>query len=360
MLGGENLGYKRMGLTAVLIFVGGGLIVLALYLNAGLIGLAAANLATTLLTGVLFLQVVRTYVPWFGIARPSLRTVRKFFGLSSWFLVWVLIVNLMMASDIVVLGMLDSAEIVTTYSLTKYAPETVISLVTIIVFGITPGLGGIIGNGDFLKAVHLRNEIMSLTWLIATIVGTTTLFWNRTFVQLWVGAKYYAGPSSTLLIILMVTQFVLIRNDASIIDLTLNLRNKVLIGGLSLTISLVFAGVLVGFFNLGILGVCLGFIVGRSILSLGYPWLIGRFLGDSLLSQYKSVPRPAFITALFFGLGFIVSEFLTINTWINLILSVGTTLVVVSPLAFYLGLSRDQRKRIEQRVRLITRLGMSN
>jgi hypothetical protein len=129
-------------------------------------------------------------------------------------------------------------------------------------------------------------------------------------------------------------------------------------GALSATVSLVFAGILVASFNLGIIGLCLGFIAGRSLLSLGYPWLVGRFLGVSLYSQLRSVLRPAFITVLIFTLMLSADDFLTVSTWIGLIVSVGMTLVVVLLLAFYTGLSGEQRRRILQRVRLVTRPAM--
>lgn len=353
VLRGENLGYKRMGLSAILVFVGGGLTALALYFNAELIGVAAATLATTVLTGVLFLQIVRVYVPWFGVARPSFKAVRRFLGLSWWFLGWNLVMKLMMASDIVVLGLLDSVELVTAYSLTKYAPETLISFVAIVVFGITPGLGGIIGSGDLQRAARVRSEIMSLTWLITTAVGATVLLWDRAFVQLWVGAEYYVGSIPTLLIMVMVTQFVLIRNDANIIDLTLDLRRKVLIGVLSATLSLAVAGILVSYFKAGIAGLCVGFMAGRSILSLGYPLMVGRFLGISLSSQLKGVLRPTFMTVLLFSLASKLGEFVTASRWVDLILLVGVTLGMVFLLTFYAGLSGDKRGQILRRVRMV-------
>ena len=40
VLEGENLGYKRMGLSAILVFVGGGFTWLALYLDTGIVGVA--------------------------------------------------------------------------------------------------------------------------------------------------------------------------------------------------------------------------------------------------------------------------------------------------------------------------------
>ena len=353
VLTGENLGYKRMGLSALLVAVGGALTALALYLNAGLVGVAAASLATTVLTGVLFFKVARAHVSWFGIAKPLRGAVRSFLGLSGWFLVWALVMKLMRASDVVILGIIDSAELVTVYSLTKYVPETLINFAAIVVYGIIPGLGGIIGSGNFQKAIRVRKDIMSFTWLLATVVGATILLWNQSFVRLWVGEEYYAGSIPTLLMIGMVTQFVLIRNDASIIDLTLDLRRKVLIGLLSATLSIVAAGVLVYNFNMGIVGLCVGFIAGRSILTLSYPWLVGRYLGVSLSSQLKSIVRPAFVTFLLFAFVSRLGSFLTASTWLGLILSVGVTLALVSLVAFFTGLSGTQQKHLSQRVRIV-------
>lgn len=359
VLEGQNLGYKRMGLSAMLVLVGGGFTWLALFLDTGIAGVAAAALATTLLTGILFLQIARTYAPWFGVARPSFEAVRQFLGLSWWFLGWHLVMRVMMASDVVVLGVLDSVELVTTYSLTKYAPETLIMLVAIMVFGIIPGLGGIIGSGDLPKATQVRNEIMSLTWLVVTVLGPTVLLWNWAFVRLWVGAEYYAGFIPTLLIVMVVTQFVLIRNDANIIDLTLRLRRKVLMGALSVTLSFVTAGVLVSYFKLGITGLCLGLIAGRSILSIGYPLMVGRFLKVSFSSQLKGMLRPALVTVVLFSLAsklsdlLLTSNWFSASGWIDLILSVGVTFGLVLLLAFYAGLSGDQRRHILRRVRMV-------
>jgi O-antigen/teichoic acid export membrane protein len=362
VLQGENLGYKRMGTSAILVLLGGGLTWLALDLGTGIIGVASAVLATSLITGVFFLFVVRTYAPWFGVARPSVEITRRFLGLSGWFMGWNLVMSLMMASDVVLLGMLDSVESVTTYTLTKYVPETLISLVAIMVFGVAPGLGGIIGSGMLEKAAKIRSEIMALTWLVGTVLGTTILLWNRAFLTLWVGEEYSAGPMATLLIVVVVMQLVLIRNDANIIDLTLDLRRKVIVGALSVVFVIVFAGVLVGYFKYGIEGLCLGILAGRSILSLGYPVLVGRLLKVPLSSQLKSVVRPSLVTILIFllanGLGSRTVAMVGsgLPGWIGLVLSFGLTSIAAIFAAFYAGLSGDQRRGILRRIRIVTNL----
>jgi O-antigen/teichoic acid export membrane protein len=351
VLRGENLGYKRMGLTAILVFVQGGLIGLAVILQTGIVGVAAAVLFDTLLTAGLFLYIARSYVPWFGIARPLFAEVRSFFSLSGWFLVWRLVMQLMMGADVAILGLLNSAESVTTYSLTKYTPETLISLVAIVVGGVTPGLGGVIGSGNMRKAVGVRNEIMAGTWLIATIVGATTLLWNRSFVGLWVGEEHYAGSLATVLVMLMVVQFILIRSDANIIDLTLKLRRKVLIGALSVVLSIALASVLITIFHLGIVGLCVGIMTGRLILTVGYPWMAGRFLGVPLSAQFKSALRPLIVTMLLFLLMAAWSNTVLVRSWLGLVVAVGLTTVVVTITAFYIGLSTKQRQLLLRRVR---------
>jgi hypothetical protein len=81
-LQGENLGYKRMGLSTLLIVLGGVFMALAIQWNTGIGGVAAANMAGTIVTGLMFWRVARKYVSWFGIARPTRQNVRWFLGLS--------------------------------------------------------------------------------------------------------------------------------------------------------------------------------------------------------------------------------------------------------------------------------------
>jgi O-antigen/teichoic acid export membrane protein len=394
VLQGENLGYKRIGLSTFLVLMGGVLTALAMHFNLGLIGVASATVVATLLTGIMFLWVVGKHVPWFGIAKPSRKTVRWLSGLSGWFVVWKVVSQLMLAGDVVVLGIFDSVALVSIYSLTKYVPETLIKLVTIIVFGIAPGLGGIIGAGNIEKANRVRNEIMSFTWLLLTIAGSVILLWNEVFIQLWVGANFYAGLLATLLIIVLVAQIAFIRNDSNIIDLTLNIRTKVLIGVISEALALSLAALLVSRYHMGIIGVCAGCIAGRSILSVAYPLLVSRFLGIPFYSQLKSILRPIFFTSFLFmiilaGINYedlIVFEklntwlglnyesaiefdklktwlelhyensnvFEKLNTWLGLIIGATVTTLTISLLAFYGGLSNLQRSYLLKRIRAIT------
>jgi hypothetical protein len=102
VLQGENLGYKRLGLTVVLVFISKSLLAVAAYLGWGVPGLAVADLTGTVLWGIAYVYIAKSRVGWFGIARPRFEEIRGFLGLSWWFLLWNLVMTVMLASDVVV------------------------------------------------------------------------------------------------------------------------------------------------------------------------------------------------------------------------------------------------------------------
>ena len=196
------------------------------------------------------------------------------------------------------------------------------------------------------RAIRLRDEINSFIWLVATTLGASILIWNKVFLGLWVGADHYSGSIPNLLIVVAAMQLAFIRSDGNIIDLTLRLSQKVLLGLLSVTVSIVAASILVGYFKLGIVGLCLGIMGGRLIISIGYPMLISRFLGVSLSSQLNRMLRPIFVTILLFSVAMGVDRFFSIAVgtgikgWLIFIIAAGITGILMLLISFYRWLVR--------------------
>jgi O-antigen/teichoic acid export membrane protein len=356
VLQGENLGYKRVGLSTLLVFVGGALSVGAVLLGTGIEGLAAATLATTILTGLLFMLIVRHYVTWFGIARPSFHAMGRFLRLSGWFLLWNLVMQMMTGSDVIVLGIAGSTEQVTSYTLARYVPLVILAVVTIGIFGIMPGLAGMVGAGDLQRAVTVRNETMSLVWLLATVFGSVILIWEESFLRLWVGNGYYLGPWATLLIVLMIFQFALIRTDSNVIDLTLDLRQKVLLGLVSAGLSVALAWGLLTGFGMGVVGLATGFIIGRTVQSIAYPWMVGRILEIRALAQLKGMVRPGLMTCALFTTATALERIVAVSSWPGLLLASCSSTIGLGLVAFLGGLSEQQRRRVRKRVQRVLRL----
>ena len=352
---GENLGYKRMGLTTLVVLLGGGFTALVAVLGWGLIGVTASVLSVTIFTGIVFWRIARANVSWFGIAWPDLRTIWSFVRLSGWFLGWNFVMQLMRGSDVVVLGIAASTELVTVFALSRYVPEAIFGAVAIVVSGIMPGLGGLIGARDMGKAVQVRSESMTATWLISTAAGAAFLVWQESFLRLWVGEEYYPGQLATLLIVLMVLQFAFIRNDSSIIDLTLKLRGKVVLGLISAGVSIALAVLLLETWEESISALVIGFIAGRSILTLAYPWLVCRYLGVPPFGQLRGAARPMLLSTLVFAGAMLVAPVAEAGSWLSLLALGGISMAAFGALSFFLGLSGSQRRRVSRRVRYVLR-----
>jgi O-antigen/teichoic acid export membrane protein len=355
-LTGENLGYKRMGITAGIELLGGGLMVVAVVSGGGLVRLAWATVAVTLLSGVLYLWLARVHIPWFGLARPDASAVRRFMGLSWWFLVWNFVSRATMGGDVVVLGIAGTAAQVTSYSLTRFIPLTITGSVASLIFGMAPGLGGLIGAGEMVRAARVRSETMAVAWLLTTVAGAGVLLWEESFLRLWVGQRYFPGVVPTLLIVLMILQLTLIRVDSNIIDLTLNVRRKVLLGLLSVVLSVGFAWFLVARLDLGIAGVAAGFIAGRAVQSVTYPLIIGRILTIPTSAQLAAMIRPGLVTAGLLGAAAALSRVVAVHTWPGLIAASAVSGVLLLAIAVLGGLSDVQRRWLWSRAKRVIRL----
>lgn len=350
VLRGMNLAHKRMGLLAGLNVIGGAATAGAVYIGAGLIGVAAAQVLLTGLTGALFWVVVKKYVSWFGIARPSMAEVRSFLGISNWWFAWSWIAKLMIASDVVILGVIGSAQMVTTYTLTSYAGLTLLSLITIILGAATPGLGGVIGQKNYEKAARLRDEMMATSWLFVTAAGSTILLWNRSFVGLWVGPYHYAGFWPNLLIVLVMVQLVFIRNHTYLIDLTLRMRNKVIAGSVSVALSIVLSALLIP--RLGLTGLCLGLLGGRLLLTVYYPILVNSYLGNPRLRPGRNLQRGLIMGLLFFASAYL-GERLELQHWIEWFVGAVSSFGLLLLIALVTGLKSDERMPLVRRLRTI-------
>ena len=351
VLRGMNLGYKRLGLQAGLNIVGGALSIGALYIGAGLMGLAAAQAILAALTGLLFLAVVKKYVAWYGVSRPSFAEVKSFLKLSVWWFAWTTIHKFIMASDILILGVVASASAVTTYSLTGFAGITLLSLVTTVLAAVMPGLGSVIGQKQFERAAALRGEMMAASWLLLAAIGSTILLWNRSFVHLWVGDQHYAGTWANLLIVIMIVQLIFIRNDAYVIDLTLELREKVVMGLIAAAVSIALSAVLIP--RLGIAGLCVGMILGRLSLTISYPFVINKRFGQKRMPNLARAIRPALTMALMFAAAAYLGEKVLADNWVVWALSGGLTFLLALGIAVLAGLSRDVRSPLKKRLGML-------
>jgi len=351
VLRGMNLGYKRMGFQAGLNVIGGILTAGAIVAGLGLVGVAGAQLALVAITGLGFWILVKRYVASFGVARPSVRDVGSLLGMSAWIAIGEVIAKLALASDVIVLGMVVSPAVVTTYVLTGYAGRIALGLHLFTTGAAMPGMGGVIGRGDYERAARLRHEIMSLTWLFVTAVGGAILLWNRSFLALWVGPENYAGFWANLLIVIGTAQTALLRSDAFVLDATLQPRLRV---GVAAVAAAVILGASIALTpSLGIVGVCLGLLAGRLVQTIAYPLLVARCLRRPVRLPVRSIARPLAVMLLVFGASAALGDRLLMRHWLAWAFGVIASVALLLGVAFAAGLPAEARHTVVGRWRTL-------
>jgi O-antigen/teichoic acid export membrane protein len=259
-----------------------------------------------------------------------------------------------MASDILILGLVASSLDVATYTLTNFAGTMLLSLVTIVLAAVTPGLGGVIGQKQFERAAELRVEMLRVSWLILAAAGSTILLWNRSFIYLWVGPQHYSGFWANLLVMLMIVQLIFIRNDSYIIDLTLQLRKKVLMAIVAAVVSIGLSALLIP--RLGIAGLCLGMILGRLVLTISYPSIINKQLAPTTKPGLTAAMRPAAVLILMFVVSAYLGRILTAESWFIWALGAGMTFALALGVGAIGGLDRESRNAIVKRLEMFRTL----
>ncbi len=352
VLRGMNLGYKRMGFQAGVSLLGGVLLAAAVYAGAGLIGVAAAGLILAALLGLCFLMLVRRQVPWFGAERPSRAEVGSLLGMSVWITLGDMVSKLM-ASDVLVLGLVVSAPAVTTYVLTGYAARLALNLHSLSAEAVMPGVAGIIGRQSFEQAARLRRELLAVTGIFLSVAGATILLWNRSFVHLWVGPENYAGAWTNLLIVLIAVQSAFIRCDAYLIDAALQPARRVRVGIVAGLLTLVLS---LGLTLLaGMIGLCLGILGGRAVQSIGYPLLVRGCLKQSPGLSMAWLIRPMAVMVVLFAAAAYLGQHVVIQDRLTWLGAVAGTLVVAFGLALGVGLPSSLRAPVMHRMRHMTR-----
>ena len=343
VLVGTNNGYKSISVQTISMVLSNCAMVLVSYLGFGIIGLACVVVFITIINGGFIFYICKKNISWLGIESPSKNQVKKFFGFSFWVLCWSFVQKLILATEIILIGYLMNPTTVTHYIFTAYIMQLAISAGIRSGSAITPALGRIIGSNDTNKTIALVNTGREIILCVALFFGSIMLIINKNLISLWIGPTYFLGETVNLLIVLIMTQFVLGRFEGQIQDLSLNIKNKVIIGAACSVLSILLGHIFYGVFNNTIEGLLLGILMGRFVLNISFSYMVNNMLNTKpYLKQY-------FYLIVFVSAAFYSSQFITqVNSWIDFgLLSILITGAVFL-LCFKLILSKKSQNKIIQ------------
>ncbi|WP_230392242.1 oligosaccharide flippase family protein [Pontibacter sp. FD36] len=344
VLRGMNMGYKRMGFRAVIIVFGGALKIFVITQGYGLIGLSAVGVAVALATGITFYFIVKKHVPWFGFAKTTKAKVLSYSKLSGWFMGFTVSKMFLFSSDKIILGYLAGPIYVTQYAITLFTSFALEGFINAVVNGVIPGIGSLYGKKEYDKVQQARSLVITLNWMLVASLGAVILLYNKSFIYLWVGAEHYAGNTENLLILLISVQAIFFQIDSNIINVSLNLKMKVYLAIIASALTIALSFFLIE--NFHIIGLCLSILIGRLVLSVGYPLLLSKLMHMQFNYMGLKQIRPILITSALFALAIFIGQTITITDWVSLTLIGALTIPVIGIVFWFIGLGRAEKEAV--------------
>lgn len=341
LLRGMNLGFKGMGVRTGIIALGGALKVLAITQGYGLIGLSIVQVIISLITGLVFYFIVKKHVGWFGFGKTNKAKVISYSKVSGWFMGFSFSHMILLNSDKILLGYLVGPELVTIYVLTLFTVKSMEGVISAVISGIIPGIGKFFGNREFEKVRDARRVLTLIIWLSVSTIGVPILLFNQSFLYLWIGEGKFAGHMENLLLLFIGVQYIFFYMDSNFINVTLDMKTKVVLSTLSSLLTVLLAFVLVKEYLL--IGLCLSILVGRLVLTIGYPIILKTKMEESFsLLKFGNI-RPLMVSMGIFLLAVYFSDQILVESWIHLI-GWGLLSALVSGFFFWVvGLSRNNK-----------------
>ncbi|CAM3966064.1 oligosaccharide flippase family protein [Flavobacterium antarcticum] len=337
VLVGINKGYKSTSIQTINMIVSNLLMIYVSYLGFGLIGLAFVVLGVTFLNGIFIFYICKKEAKWFGYQKADSEQIKNFLNFSVLVLVWSLITRLILSAEILLIGYYFNPEGVTNYVFSTYIIQLAIAVGLMTGSAIMPGLGKIIGEKNFVSASNIVKNSREITAFIAIFFGCFVLLMNRSFVTLWMGENYYIGDLNNFLTVIIAIQIIHFRNEGQIQDLSLKIKNKVIVGFLFTILSFILCALLVNFWAHKIEIIFMGIIIGRFGINILFKSMVDRMVNISQSSISKHlVCGLILITMYFIGLQINIDSwiyFLIISAVISIFLAVVSYFTVLSKVA---------------------------
>lgn len=344
VLGGMNLGYKRMGFRATVIAVGGVIKILVITQGYGLVGLSLVQVALSVFTGFVFYRIVKKHVPWFRMGKTNLSKVKAFGKLSGWYMAFTTLKMLLMNSDKIILGYIIGPLYVAKYSLTMFTSVAVQGAVVNVITGVTPGISSLYGKKEFEKVNLARKTIMLFAWLLSAAIGCTILMINSSFIGLWVGKEHYAGNIENLLILLVAIQVIFFQIDSFIINVTLNMKSKVQLSACVAVLSIALGFLLIEKYQ--IVGLCASVLIGRLFYTIGFPMLFKKQMKDTFKPFTSESIQSLLVIITMFALAAYAATYINITNWFMLLFA-GASIFTLSAITYwFLAIRKPDRAAI--------------
>ncbi len=274
----------------------------------GLWSFVYVNIVTSILNLMISVTLSKIYYPnlsigWHYFDSEKLRSLYAF-GLFMF--LSGLAVQVILATDRIVIGKVVSLAAVGMFSITVRIPEVCQTLLSHVTYHASPALAEIVNQGDPVQIKKTYKQLAILTITLSLVAFWVVIIMSEWFITLWVGHSYFAGQLVLVLALIIMLQQTLTRTGTFFLNAKGIARSISLMSVaeaiLNLSISIALG------YSIGLSGILMGTVIATGLTSGWFiPQLLHKHLGISS-NQYwvESFLKPVLILSIVGGGGYFV------------------------------------------------------
>jgi hypothetical protein len=185
-------------------------------------------------------RIVARRVAWWGAARPHPGEIGRLSRFSGWLLAWATVDRVLLSAELLLLGAVLGPAVAASFAMTSYVTVFAVGAGMLTTGAMMPSLGGMLARSD-VETARLVALAKSLNSAIIVVAGGAIVLLNEAFVTAWVGAEHYLGDTVNVLMVVAMAQMMLLRTDAQILDVSLQVARMVMWVGSCIIVSVVIA-----------------------------------------------------------------------------------------------------------------------
>jgi O-antigen/teichoic acid export membrane protein len=340
VLVGMNLDYRSMGMSTASVLLSGFLTWTAVRLGLGLPGVAGAVALAAIVHAAGRYMAARRALSWLAISRPSRDELKAFAKMSGWVTISGL-GNLMIASDILLVGIVADPRSAAVYAATAAMMRFLVMPLGEVVTSGTAGIVGLCGSGEWHRVARIRAELAVLTTVLMTVTGCVIIMLNQHFLPLWTKHDVYGGHVVNLLIVTSTFLMMLYRAERVIVTGLMEFRQQSVTPTLAAVFALGSGALLMPY--IGLAGVPGALTVAYAALVLQFGAIIRARTGGAMHGHFRTMLRPLSVAALLFTGAVLLADRLHPDGWIELGLAAAAIAACALAVMLVAGLSSSGR-----------------
>lgn len=350
-----NMQYKLFGVSSLLAIVSAGLQYAVVTRGQTLPWIAAAAYLPVLCSTIISYIIIIRNVPWFKIIRPPNILIKSFFKTNLWVLLAEVFRYIFKLSDLILIGYYFGVTSTAIYSLTKTLVIFLFMPANSLISSILPGIGDLAGRKELKILLKVRSEQINLLIFLGFIILLIVIFFNASFVSLWVNEKHFGGETLSRWIAIAAIIEILAKTEANYIDASLKVKEQTLSLGLASILYVSFIILCQPILGLNVFPIALA--ISQTILIILYWVELKECLRVNFSNIARIILRPFCIAAI------LTSSILWIKLpaphgWMELFAQAFGVTIVAAIFGWFLILQKSDRKGLMTRMAHV--LGNSN